>query len=101
LKLGREVIIKNLFLACASISIFAVLLIFLFIFRESLPAIRGAGFSNLFLSSTWSPANGHYGMLGFLLGTLVTTFFAMLIGAPLGIGTAIFIDQVAPQKIGR
>lgn len=91
---------RTIFLSCASISIFAVLLIFLFIFRESLPAIRKAGFSNLFLSTRWNPPLGRYGMVGFLLGTLITTFVAMVIGTPLGIGTAIFIDQVAPKKIG-
>jgi len=101
MKLGREFVIESVFLSCASISIFAVLLIFLFIFRESLPAFRQAGFSNLFLSATWNPPAGQYGIMYFLLGTLVTTFFAMLIGAPLGIGTALFIDQVAPKKVGK
>jgi len=38
-------------------------------------------------------------MMTFLVGTLYTTVCAMIIGAPLGIGTAIFIDQVAPKRV--
>lgn len=92
-----------MFLLCASVSFLAILLIFLFIFKESLPAITKLGFKNLF-SFEWkpnvsNPEAGSYGMMAFLLGTIYTTVLAMLIGAPLGIGTAIFIDQVAPQRM--
>jgi phosphate ABC transporter permease protein PstC len=102
----REYWIKLLMLACASVAILGILLIFLFIFRESLPAVRGVGFSNLFLSTNWKPniahpEAGHYGMLTFIWGTLLTTFGAMIIATPLGIGTAVFLDQVAPERMAR
>lgn len=100
----REGSVKFMLFACASVAFFGILLIFLFIFRESLPAIRQLGFSNLFLSTNWSPnvsnpAAGHYGMLAFVNGTILTTLGALVIGAPLGIGAAIFLDQVAPSRM--
>lgn len=100
---NRESFVKVTLLACASISFLAILLIFLFIFRESLPALTKLGFRELF-SKKWAPnvsnpEAGHYGMLTFLVGTFYTTILAMLLGAPLGIGTAIFIDQVAPKRM--
>jgi phosphate ABC transporter permease protein PstC len=102
----RDYWVRLLMLTCASVSILAILLIFVFISRASIPALRHFGPTNLFLSSNWSPnvsnpPAGSYGMLGFIWGTLFTTFGAMLIGAPLGIGTAVFLDQVAPERIGN
>ena len=98
--MARERYIKLLLVACASLSFLAILLIFIFIFRESMPAITKAGFGNLFLSTQWNPDQGHYGMLAFLNGTILTTLGGLIIGAPLGIGTAIFLDQMAPKKMG-
>ncbi len=98
--MARERYIKLLLVACASLSFLAILLIFIFIFRESMPAITKAGFGNLFLSTQWNPDQGHYGMLAFLNGTILTTLGGLIIGAPLGIGTAIFLDQMAPEKMG-
>ena len=97
----REYWVRLVLFACASISILAILVIFLFIFRESLPAIRDVGIGNVFFSTNYNPQTGHYGMLGFIWGTLLTTFGAMVLGAPLGIGTAIFLDQIAPERTAR
>lgn len=97
---GSERLVRLVLLACASVAILAILLIFLFIFKESLPAIREVGPRNLFLSSDWRPRANQFGMLAFFFGTLYTTLLAMLIATPLGIGTAVFLDQVAPRRVG-
>ncbi len=101
----RDRWVRLVMFCCASLSFLGILLIFLFIFRESLPAISKIGVKDLFLSTDWRPniANpeaGHYGMLAFTWGTIFTTLTAMVFAAPLGIGTAIFIDQVAPRRVG-
>lgn len=96
---GREQYVRMVMFACASVAVFAIFLIMIFIFKESLPAMRGAGLGNLFFSTKWSPKSGNYGMLGFIWGTIFTTVGAMIIGAPLAIGTAIFLDQVAPVRV--
>jgi phosphate transport system permease protein len=98
--MARERYIKMLLMACASLSFLAILLIFLFIFQESLPALTRIGIPNLF-SAAWNPDKGQYGMLPFLVGTLLSTLGGLLIGAPLGIGTAVFLDQVAPTRMGN
>ena len=97
--------VKSVMLVCSSISFLGVLLIFIFILKESLPAFRQLGPGNLF-SVEWAPnvsdpTAGHYGMLAFLNGTIMTTLGGLLFGAPLGVGTAIFIDQVAPRHMSR
>jgi phosphate ABC transporter permease protein PstC len=96
--LKRETYVKWVMLFCASLSFFSILLIMIFIVRESLPAITKAGFSNL-VTTEWNPDAGKYGFLAFLNGTVLTTLGGLLIGAPLAIGTAIFLDQVAPNRV--
>lgn len=98
--MAREKYVRVLLLGCASLSFLAILLIFIFILRESLPAITKVGFSNIFLSTNWNPDKGNYGILAFLNGTILTTLGGLILGAPLGVGTAIFLDQVAPRRMG-
>jgi phosphate transport system permease protein len=56
-----------------------------------------------FLSSTtWNPGDANqYGALPFIYGTLVTSFLALLISVPLGVGAAIFLSELAPPKLSN
>lgn len=101
---GHDGYMKALFLICASISIFATGMILLFIFSSSLPAFREIGVRGILFSARWmpnvmDPAAGDYGMLAFLNGTILTTLGGLLLGAPLAIGTVVFIDQFAPGRV--
>jgi phosphate transport system permease protein len=52
-----------------------------------------------FFSLNWAPAEQgepHYGALAFILGSLAVTLGAALISAPLGIGAAVFMTEIAP-----
>jgi len=72
------------------------LLLFALLVRESLPAIRkiGASFAT---NTTWDPVLEEFGALPFLYGTVVSSFLAILIALPLGVGAAIFINEFAPE----
>ncbi len=55
-----------------------------------------------FLTSTsWNPVEGRlaFGLLPYILGTLVTSGIALLIGVPLSLGIAIFLVEMAPKKV--
>ena len=52
-----------------------------------------------FITSVWDPIAGDFGALPFIYGTLVTAFVSLAIAVPLGIGAAIFLAELAPQKI--
>ena len=71
------------------------LLLFALLIRESLPAIRKFGVSFV-TNSTWDPVLEEFGALPFLYGTLVSSLLAILIAVPLGVGSAIFINEFAP-----
>ena len=56
----------------------------------------GAGFIT---GSTWDPNNAVYGVLPFVVGTLLTSLIALAIAVPVGIGAAIFLAEYAPGRI--
>jgi phosphate transport system permease protein len=62
------------------------------------PALRN-GAVNFLLTQTWNPVNGIFGMLAVLFGTLVSSTIAVAIAAPLGVGAAIFLQELAPRRI--
>jgi phosphate transport system permease protein len=47
----------------------------------------------------WDPVNEEFGALPFVYGTLVTSGVSLLLAVPLGLGAAIFLAELAPQKI--
>lgn len=95
--IDREWIVKKVLFVLAMMTVLGILLIVGMVTKESIPALTKAGPFNLF-SSRWDPSTGHYGMLIFLVGTLLTTVGGLILGVPLAIGTAIFVTQMAPPR---
>ncbi len=57
-------------------------------------ATFGAGF---LVGTTWDPVSGQFGALAFLYGTIVTAVLALLLGAPVALGAALFLSELAPD----
>ncbi len=61
-------------------------------------AVKKFGFSFLG-SSIWDPVADKYGAWPFIYGTLMTSLIALLLAVPLGVGTALFLTEVAPLRL--
>jgi phosphate transport system permease protein len=92
----REFIITRLIKASGYSAIVFVALIFYFLLREGLPALVEVKLSDLF-SVRWYPIENFFGILPLLTGSLIVTLGAGLVAVPFGIGTAIFISEIAPR----
>lgn len=79
-------------------SILFVTIIFAFLLREGLPALGDAKLSNLF-STTWYPTENYFGIVPLIGGSLLVTIVAIIVALPLGLGTAIYISEIAPNWI--
>ena len=51
------------------------------------------------VTSVWDPVFEQFGALPFIYGTLLTSAVALLLAVPLGLGAAIFLAELAPQRI--
>ncbi len=92
----REFIITRAIQASGYSAIVFVLLIFLFLLREGLPTLGEVSLSAL-INIRWYPIEGYFGLLPLITGSLIVTLGAALIAVPFGIGTAIYISEIAPR----
>jgi len=97
LRNGDEIARLVTFLFAASVVLITVLLVFELWTGSALPRHKfGLSF---FFTKVWDPIAEEFGALPFIYGTLVTAGVALLIAVPLGIGAAIFLAELAPQKL--
>lgn len=85
---------------------FGVLLILLVIaigvelYLQSRLSIERFGW-RFWTTDTWDPVLGHFGARPFIWGTLYSSVLALLIAAPIAIGIAIYISELAPNRLRR
>ncbi len=91
-----EFVIESLIRVIGFSSIGIVFLIFLFLMREGLVALLDVSWGNL-VGTRWYPILDIYGVLPLLLGSILVTIVAIVIALPLGVGTAVFVREVAPN----
>jgi len=56
---------------------------------------------SFFASKLWNPVTDQFGALPFIYGTVVTSFIALLISVPLGVGAAIFLAELARPRLSN
>lgn len=66
----------------------------------SWPAITQFGFKFL-TSSEWNSYTAEFGALALVHGTLVTSIIALLLAVPVGIGVALFLNELSPRWLAR
>lgn len=99
----KEKLAHYLFLFNATVAIISVAAIAFFVFYRGLqPFIPGNAEGNYslidFLSGLeWRPSIGKFGILYMIVGSLLATFGAIILGVPVGILTAVFIAELAPK----
>ena len=94
----REFFIEQLIRLMGVSAIAFVAIIFLFLIKEGTPALAEVPLSNL-MGQKWYPTFDIYGLLPLILGSLLVTLGAIAISLPLGLATAIFIGEIAPEWV--
>lgn len=96
---GDQVFVLSLkIVAWATVSLFAGMLVYLVYLARG--AIEALGL-NFLTTNDWNPPMEVFGAAPFLVGTLASSFIAILIAAPVSIGTALFLKEVAPKRVAR
>lgn len=96
-----ETIAKYIFLVFAVVAIAAVLSITVYMILKGTPALKTVGVAELLFGTVWEPtaASPSYGVLYIILTSIVGTAFAILIGVPIGLLTAVFITEVGNKRV--
>lgn len=94
----QEKLITRLIRISGYSAIIFVAMIFYFLTSEGIPAIGEVPLRS-FLNPRWYPIEGFFGLIPLIGGSIIVTLGAALVAVPVGIGTAIFIAEVAPRWI--
>jgi phosphate transport system permease protein len=70
------------------------------LFFGSLPALKAFG-AKFLVSAEWNPVTEQFGALVPIIGTLATSFIALLIGIPVSFGIALFLTELSPAWLKR
>jgi phosphate transport system permease protein len=90
---------RTLLLVCAFLTLVVLAAIAVYTFMFALPAIREVGLWHFLFGNVWRPNDGWYGILPMIVGSVVVTVGALIVAVPLGIGCAILLAEVAPQRV--
>ena len=99
----RETVMKYVFLISALISVLSIILIFYFIFSGGLPFILRQGVWELLTGTNWRPtaSQPEFGILPMIVGSLIVTGGAILIGVPIGVLTAVYMVFYCQKRYYR
>ncbi|MDP8888086.1 MAG: phosphate ABC transporter permease subunit PstC [Thermoproteota archaeon] len=94
-------IFRLIVVGAASYTILLLGLVAISIFSGSAEVFYSEGVIGFITGTDWNAVEGResYGALPYVVGTLISSGIAMAIGVPISLGIAIFIVEIAPQKM--
>ncbi|MGL5124195.1 MAG: phosphate ABC transporter permease subunit PstC [Fusobacteriaceae bacterium] len=96
-----DTIFKYLHSFVGVFNIIIVILIFAFIFLNSINFFRAYPIRKFIFGNEWISLSGKFGVLPLLVGTFWITFIALIIAVPFGIVTSLFINEYATKKVRK
>ncbi len=96
-----DTLLKPILAAAAIVTACLVLLVVIFLWRESWQVLHDGGWQRFFANEGWHPIDKHFGLTPMLWATLATGFGALLLAVPLGLASAIFSRFYAPAILLR
>src|SRR5919202_11817 len=66
---------------------------------EAWPAFSRFGVFGFTFTNDWDVSRNFYGALPLLVGTLVTSAIALVIGVPVAVGAALFVSELCPRRL--
>jgi phosphate transport system permease protein len=68
--------------------------------KEAWPAFKQEGLGFI-TSSTWIPADGKFGALAFIYGTVLSSLIAIVLAVPVSLGIALYANEAAPRRLRK
>jgi phosphate transport system permease protein len=97
----RDSLIRGMWFITAIFAVVTVFFIIAFLLGDSIPIFESEGVISFLTGEIWNPTGypPSYGTFPLIVGTILVTIGAMVIATPLGIGSAIFISELASPRV--
>ncbi len=93
----KDRMVHMVFFGIAAVSVLIISFIFIFLFYEAYPAIEMFGTD--LLSSEWNVSRNQYGIYPAIYGSVFVAVGALMVAVPLGIGAAVYLSEIAPDRV--
>ena len=99
----HERIIRQLLFLSAALSVFTMLAILGTLLFQALSFFQEVSIIEFLTETRWTPLfqPQYFGILPLITGTLLVAAIALLVAVPIGLGTAIFLSEYAPDSVRR
>ncbi|SDT48120.1 phosphate transport system permease protein [Mucilaginibacter mallensis] len=95
-QLKWETIFRKILIAMSVLLVLIILGVLATLILESLPSIKALGIGFLW-GKVWDPVSNIYGAYPFLVGTLLTSFIALIISIPFSYAISIYLGEYNPK----
>jgi phosphate transport system permease protein len=95
-QLKWEILFKRILIAMSILLVLIILGVLATLIIESMPSIKSLGIGYLW-GRVWDPVQNIYGAYPFLIGTLLTSFIALIISIPFSYAIAIYLGEYNPK----
>jgi phosphate transport system permease protein len=104
-RIGERVVIAVLWF-CAAVSVLTTVGIVVILFTEAAGFFgeENVSLGSFLTGTTWQPfggAQGTFGVLPLVAGTMLVTIIAMIVAVPLGLASAAYLSEYAPVRVQR
>ncbi|SDY43742.1 phosphate ABC transporter permease subunit PstC [Citreimonas salinaria] len=106
---GVERIVSGLMIFCSTVAVFTTVGIILSLTFETYRFFQAVPVSEFLFGTNWEPqipiradqiaAEGAFGWLPVILGTMVITVVALVVAIPIGLLSAIYLNEFAPGRV--
>lgn len=92
-----------LLFACAAVTVLTTIAVIAVLTEETWAFFRDVSIVEFLTETRWTPlfAEAHYGIAPLVAGTLLVTVIALVVGVPLGLGSAVFLSEYAGAGLRR
>jgi phosphate ABC transporter permease protein PstC len=85
--------------ALAALILALIVYFFVRLVGEARPAFARSGVFGFTFSNDWNVSAEHFGALPLLIGTLITSALALLIGVPVAVASAVYATELCPLRL--
>ncbi len=98
---GFEKTWEIIFLICSLLSVFSIIVICYFIFKNGVPFIAETGTAKFLMGTDWKPtaSPASFGILPMIVGSVYVTIGSIIVGVPIGVLTAVFMAFYCPDGL--
>jgi phosphate ABC transporter permease protein PstC len=85
--------------ALAALILALIVFFFIRLVGEAKPAFAKEGILGFAFGNNWNPSAEHFGALPLVVGTLITSTLALLIGVPIAVAAAVYSTELCPLRL--